>query len=60
MGGKFQFTREVPQPIGPSVNFESRRKSFEVKKKRSKQNEHELEVLHKVTVVNESSRNDKK
>lgn len=49
MGGKFEFTREVPSPIGPSIKFENRRKSFETKTKRKKleKNEYELEKLNK-------------
>lgn len=50
MGGKFQFSRDVPSVIGPPVDFESKRKSFETKGKRQKKgeaNEFELEQLHK-------------
>lgn len=52
MNGKFKFTREVPNPIGGPINFENRRKSFETKRKRRKEDEHELETLHTVKVEN--------
>lgn len=57
MGGKFKFTREVPQAIGPNIDFDNTRKSFETKKKRRKgeENEHELETLNKVKGVNDDS-----
>lgn len=58
MNGKFEFTRDVPiWPNGPpAINFENRRKSFEKNRKRKKDYEYELEVLHKVSIENESSK----
>lgn len=59
MKGKFKFTREVPSPIGGPINFESRRKSLETKRKRKKEDEHEMEKLHTVKVESEFSKNTK-
>jgi len=60
MNGKFKFTRDVPSPIGPSMDFESRRHSQQKKKLKNKKDEYELEVLHEVKIDNETSRNHEK
>lgn len=46
MGGKFEFTREVPSPVGPPVDFE-RRASARVSARRIAENGHEMEALTK-------------
>lgn len=49
MGGKFQFSRDVPS-IGAPIDFENRRRSHEIKRQRRKKekNDFELEKLHKI------------
>lgn len=46
MGGKFEFTREVPSPVGPAVDFE-RRASARVSARKIAENGHELEALNR-------------
>lgn len=60
MNGKFEFTREVPSPIGPPMDFESRRHSHQKKKLKNKKDEYELEALHEVKIANEASKNPEK
>lgn len=54
MNGKFEFTRDVPSAIGPSIDFESRRRSSENKRRRRKgeETDFELESLHSIKVQN--------
>lgn len=50
MGGKFEFTRDVPSPLGSEpIDLEKRRKSLESKRRRRKdevEDAVELERLH--------------
>lgn len=61
MGGRFRFTREVPSALGPPIDFESRRKSFQMKKKRRKDadDELELEALNGAAAHNSLTNNSK-
>ncbi|CRL07557.1 CLUMA_CG020522, isoform A [Clunio marinus] len=57
LGGKFEFTREVPSPIGPNIDFESRRRSSDIKKKRRKDGEDfEMETLQTVQIHRKNSK----
>lgn len=58
--GKFKFTRDVPSAIGPSIDFESRRRSTETKRRlKEKANGFELEELHSIKVQNGLETNNK-